>query len=195
LGGIRRRAPAGEPREPESVGGGGGGSPQVVALREPNDLNRFVVGGRRREALRVRGILVLDPIYNNVIEEAISRENEFFHAFIKSLSSKYCVKLARDEMFLSGFTLLGVPVVKAENISLRLLAALLVAMGERDRKGRFLGVLRTSEGEVRAFRDARRRVSGVSIANREIGGGDCLHQVKALSMLQGKAVIYRSADL
>ncbi len=140
------------------------------------------------------GVRILDPLFNDILEEALSREEELFNEFARSLNSRYCIKLVRDEMFLSNFTLLGTPVVRADDISLRLLAALLVLMAEKDRSGKFLGIMKTGEGEVRAYRDGNGRVSGISIANRDLGG-DCLHHVRTLSRLKGRAVIYRSEDL
>lgn len=172
-------------------------SPRNVEL---NDIS-VLTGAewhRRGETLTGPGnIRILDPSmrseYNRILEEARSREEELFSHFVKSLNSKFCIKLVRDEIFLSHFTLLGTPVIKADNISLRLLAAILVLMSERDKSGKFLGIMKTGEGEVRAYRDGNSRVSGLSITGRDLGG-DCVNQVRALSKLRGKAIIYRSED-
>ena len=165
--------------------------PRVGA--EPNDLSLLAEKGLE-PGRTLEGVRILDPLFNDVLEEALSREEELFNEFARSLNSRYCIKLVRDEMFLSNFTLLGTPVIRADDISLRLLAALLVLLAEKDRSGKFLGIMKTGEGEVRAYRDGNGRVSGISITNRDLGG-DCLHHVRALSRLKGKAVIYRSEDL
>ncbi len=164
----------------------------LPAPQEPNDLS--LISPPRKEKSPLGDVRILDPIYNDILEEAIARENELFDSFTKSLNSRYCIKLLRDEMFLSNLTLLGTPVMRADNISLRLLAALLVLMAEKDKTGKFLGVMKTSEGEVRAYRDGNNRVSGLSITSRDLGN-DCIHQIRALSRLKGKAIIYRSDDL